>query len=154
MSATILLALRLLMAVSLYAFLGLVLVTVWRDLRKQTRRSSTQTIQEINLDQVVENGTESLSFTIQKINIGRDPTCELILDDSTVSARHARLTFRQGHWWVEDLGSKNGTFINGQLLEASTVITDGDKLTCGSAEFYVSFSPTSNHLNTGESYND
>jgi pSer/pThr/pTyr-binding forkhead associated (FHA) protein len=151
MSATILLALRLLLAVSLYAFLGLVLVTVWKDLRKQTRRSSAQSIQEIILDQVVESGTESLSFTIQKINIGRDPTCELILDDSTVSARHACLNFRQGHWWVEDLGSKNGTFINGQLLEASTVITDGDKLSCGSAELYVSFSPASNQSEYGSS---
>lgn len=142
MSATILLALRVLMALALYTFLGVIVVTLWRDLYRQTQATSVQTAREIILNQSVNGGNGPLHFTVQKINIGRDPACELIVDDSTVSARHASLTFRQGHWWLEDLGSKNGTFINGQLLEVPMVITDGDVVMCGGVEFNISLPVT------------
>jgi pSer/pThr/pTyr-binding forkhead associated (FHA) protein len=54
-----------------------------------------------------------------------------VLEDSTVSAQHSRLSFRQGHWWVEDLRSTNGTYLNNEPISASLVITNGDEIRCG-----------------------
>jgi len=45
-------------------------------------------------------------------SVGRDPACEVVLEDARVSARHARLRFSGGSWVLADLASKNGTFVN------------------------------------------
>jgi len=46
--------------------------------------------------------------------IGRDPSCQVVLTDPYVSKKHVRLFYRDGKWYVEDLGSRNGTYINGE----------------------------------------
>ena len=50
--------------------------------------------------------------------LGADPANDLVLGDKLVSGRHARLRWDGAGWWLEDLGSKNGTFVNGQRLAA------------------------------------
>ncbi len=50
------------------------------------------------------------------ITIGRSPSSTLVLEDEYVSGRHARLTASDGHWWIEDLGSRNGTFVDDERL--------------------------------------
>lgn len=46
--------------------------------------------------------------------VGRDPTCDVIILDPYVSRRHAKISYRNGAWFIEDLGSRNGTFVNGE----------------------------------------
>ncbi len=48
----------------------------------------------------------------EELLVGRDPCCDIVLDRSTVSRRHARLVFRDGSWIVQDLESTNGTSVN------------------------------------------
>jgi pSer/pThr/pTyr-binding forkhead associated (FHA) protein/S1-C subfamily serine protease len=55
-------------------------------------------------------------FESAEVRLGRDPECEWILDGEgaeVVSGHHARLVHRDGHWWVEDVGSRNGTTLDG-----------------------------------------
>ena len=63
--------------------------------------------------------------------IGRGVECELRLDDTYVSQQHARIFDRSGNWYVEDLGSTNGTFVNEQKLVAPAMLTPGDKIRVG-----------------------
>jgi hypothetical protein len=49
--------------------------------------------------------------------IGRDEACELRIDDPLISRRHAEVRFDHGRWWVVDLQSRNGTRLDGQLVE-------------------------------------
>lgn len=63
--------------------------------------------------------------------IGRGVECELRLDDTYVSQQHARIFDRSGNWYVEDLGSTNGTFVNEQKLAAPAMLTPGDKIRVG-----------------------
>ncbi|HEV8088343.1 MAG TPA: FHA domain-containing protein [Actinomycetota bacterium] len=63
--------------------------------------------------------------------IGRSVECELRLDDTYVSQQHARIFDRSGNWYVEDLGSTNGTFVNEQRLVAPAMLTPGDKIRVG-----------------------
>ena len=64
--------------------------------------------------------------------LGRDPGLELRLDADTVSRRHARLEVRAERIVLEDLGSKNGTFVGGERLRELRVLVDGDEFRLGS----------------------
>lgn len=58
--------------------------------------------------------------------LGREPTCDIVIADRQVSRQHARLTHTSDGILLEDLGSKNGTHFNGQPLEKSVILQDGD----------------------------
>ena len=64
----------------------------------------------------------------QTLVIGRDPACEIVVPDRQVSRYHARLMPAPDGIILEDLGSKNGTYCNGQRLEEPVVLQDGDSL--------------------------
>jgi predicted component of type VI protein secretion system len=49
----------------------------------------------------------------EELLLGRQLSCDVVLGELTVSRRHARLVFRDGHWVIQDLGSTNGTRVNG-----------------------------------------
>ena len=64
--------------------------------------------------------------------IGRADAAALRIDhDSTVSQRHAELTLIADKWAIEDVGSRNGTRLNGDLLVRRTVLRNGDELSLG-----------------------
>jgi ABC transport system ATP-binding/permease protein len=48
--------------------------------------------------------------------VGRDPLCQVVVEDSRVSRQHVALEWTDGYWWVRDLGSSNGTFVDGRRL--------------------------------------
>ena len=63
--------------------------------------------------------------------VGRAPECELLLADTYVSQQHARIFGKNGSWYVEDLGSTNGTFVNEQKLAAPAMVQPGDRVRVG-----------------------
>ena len=65
------------------------------------------------------------------IMIGRGTDCQLILDDDYVSTRHARVVATPNGIYVEDLGSTNGSYVNGQRITAPTTITLADTVRIG-----------------------
>jgi pSer/pThr/pTyr-binding forkhead associated (FHA) protein len=69
--------------------------------------------------------------------IGRDPGLELTLTDAQVSRRHARLTIDRDRILVEDLNSSNGTFVNGNPVQARTRLKVGDELVLGASVLHV-----------------
>jgi pSer/pThr/pTyr-binding forkhead associated (FHA) protein len=67
-------------------------------------------------------------YTLQNTTIvGRDPDCDLTIDSYLLSRRHAELTIEQDHLLVRDLGSRNGTFLNGDRIEEGSAVP-GDEL--------------------------
>ena len=64
--------------------------------------------------------------------IGRSAPAGLIIVHPEVSRRHVRLVYQQGNYILEDLGSRNGTFVNGQPLQGPQVLTDGAEIRLGS----------------------
>jgi hypothetical protein len=63
--------------------------------------------------------------------IGRNPECALVLDDDFASGRHARIYHQDGAWFVEDLGSTNGTFLGAERLTTPTRVEAGSTLRIG-----------------------
>jgi serine phosphatase RsbU (regulator of sigma subunit) len=75
------------------------------------------------------NGTD-FSFD-NDIVIGRSRTADLMVEDASVSRRHAALKVSHGEWFIEDLGSENGTYVNGRRVTRPTCVKAGDQLTLG-----------------------
>jgi hypothetical protein len=68
--------------------------------------------------------------------VGRDPSCEVVVTDGSVSRRHARLEKRGGAWWVVDQGSANGTYVN-SLKVAEQALKNSQELRFGALAFRV-----------------
>lgn len=118
----------------LYGFLAVLFLFLWRDLR-QVLRAAPHPRREGRLI-VVEAGETGPRpgsvFPIQEVtSLGRTPANTVVLPDPFISAHHALLTWREGRWWLEDQGSKNGTTLNGDLVARPTVVSAGDLIGLG-----------------------
>ena len=65
------------------------------------------------------------------VTMGRSRQCEVMVDDPNVSRQHAEIRPRGGSWVVTDLGSTNGSRLNGRRLEQPTVLKPGDEIELG-----------------------
>ena len=66
--------------------------------------------------------------------IGRDPSSDICVDMSFVSRQHAHISRRENHWFIEDLGSRNGTHVNGTPVDGPTRLDNGDQIKIGDIE--------------------
>lgn len=137
MSAALVLIFRILLAASLYVFLSWGVLILWRDLQRQSQTLGKRKIPAIQLTWQMEDQEQVRSFSSPEITIGRDPASDCHLPDETISARHARLTFHHNQWWLEDLQSTNGTFLNQERLDYPTVIVTGDEMRCGTVDMTI-----------------
>ncbi len=76
-------------------------------------------------------GGRTLFLHPGQYEIGRMPDCWLTLEDDLASRYHARLTVTDEGVWIEDLGSRNGTYVNGERVDARVRLDDGDKIRIG-----------------------
>lgn len=67
----------------------------------------------------------------EQLTIGRDSSNAVAINDAEVSRKHARLSFQGGKYVIDDLGSTNGTFVNGQRLAGPVVLKAGDVVSLG-----------------------
>ncbi len=135
MSDIVVFVLRIVMAALLYGFLGWGIVTIWKDLRAQGQFLSNPNIPPLSIQKPGEESAQS--FAIPEVLIGRSANCDFSIANDTVSARHARLSYHHNQWWVEDLNSMNGTYLNDERLSVPTVIINGDELRCGKASLGI-----------------
>ena len=132
MSGVIFLILRIMLALSLYLFLGISLITIWQDLKNQKSILERNTkMPSIGIQIHKDKDTQNYSFQRHEINIGRHPVSDIVLNSDNVSANHAQLYYFQEQWWIEDLNSTNGSFINNEKIITPTVIVNGDEVQCG-----------------------
>lgn len=69
--------------------------------------------------------------------IGRDVSCQVMISDRQVSRFHARLTITENGVLLEDLGSKNGTYLNGSRVEEPAILSDGDMIQISLVQHFV-----------------
>ena len=135
-----------------YGLLILVYLFIWRALkrvisdvrvssggRRRGRDRATaepETPQTASIVVVHEpDGAKPRTFKLAtSMLVGRAPECEIRLTDTYASQQHARLFGKQGGWFVEDLGSTNGTFVNDQRLAAPAMVRPGDRIRMGTTQ--------------------
>lgn len=123
---TVFLAVRVLAALVLYFFFGLLLYWLWREVKLGA--NGQMVVPQAYL-LIPEAGSKiPLRHTSE---IGRAAGNAVQIEDETVSARHARMMFQGGQWWLEDLASRNGTQVNGIPVEEPLVVSYGDEIQLG-----------------------
>jgi pSer/pThr/pTyr-binding forkhead associated (FHA) protein len=81
---------------------------------------------------LVSNPPATISFVPeQPLMVGRSRQCSLRVDTPSISSRHARIGFESGQFWVEDLGSTNGTFVNKQQISGRVNVQPGTPISLG-----------------------
>jgi hypothetical protein len=150
----LLLALRLILALILYGFLGLAFLVLWRSLQQgQVENAPAPTpamlIVEEDYEETVapspSNGealppttadavadTKSSPVPLRLVTaIGRADDNVLVLEDPFASAHHALILWREGQWYLEDLDSHNGTQLNGKTITTPHPLVPGDRIGIG-----------------------
>ena len=128
--------LRLLFLVFLYLFLFAVVRVLVRDLRAAAREPEAELGRLLVVASPRGEPREGSVFSLDAITtIGRDVNNTIVVDDPFASAEHTALTFRGRTWYVEDLGSTNGTYLNGAPIDGVAPIGYGDELQVGQVRF-------------------
>ncbi len=121
--------LRLAFLAALYGFLAFVALAAWRGLRTGPAAATGELTV---LDPARSRWAPGSRIRVSPgAVIGRDGANEVVMDEDTVSARHALLRFDGRRWWVEDLDSTNGTFVNGQRVTGARAVRSGDEIRFG-----------------------
>ena len=126
---------RILLVILLYLFLFAAMRSGIGLVRGQRRDSAIWSVD-------VEKGNKKLRGLhvdiLGPVVIGRSPSSDVVVDEPFVSATHARLTLQGPALVLEDLGSTNGTMINGHLIGQPVTLRDGDELQIGDTIMRVS----------------
>jgi pSer/pThr/pTyr-binding forkhead associated (FHA) protein len=133
----ILLIIRVIMIAALYAFIGWTIYTLWIEVYRRQDFPEKQKAPTLTVKFTDEQGEKIQYITHPVAIIGREQDCDIAITDHSVSSRQARLSFHQNQWWVEDLNSTNGTFLNKDRLLQPAVLISDDLITCGSTELTV-----------------
>jgi hypothetical protein len=124
--------LRFLFLALLYLFLFAVVRVLVRDLRAAAREPGTQLGRLHVLTSPAGEPPAGAAFGLDAVTtIGRDVNNAIVVEDPFASAEHAVLTFRGRTWYVEDLASTNGTYVNGSRIDGLAPIGFGDEIQIG-----------------------
>lgn len=78
---------------------------------------------------------DTVPIATRWMRIGRETDNDIVVkDDGFVSRYHAWITYEREHFWLEDLGSTNGTLLNGEPLQRREILASGDKIKIGESE--------------------
>ncbi len=93
---------------------------------------------EPNGELVPQGGGDPIPLIREELFIGRRETCDIPLHFPNVSNQHAKLMFRKGYWYVRDLGSTNGTKVNGQRV-VEKLLHPGDEITIAKRRWTIKY---------------
>jgi hypothetical protein len=140
------LILRIVFIFLLYFFVFQVIRVISRELRVVATRGTVAGNPDASAGhgglQVVDPGDSSLRrgdvYDLDPVSvIGRNRRATIVVDDSFVSSEHAQVTWDEDGWWVSDLGSTNGTFVNGQQVHSPTMFGQNDVVQVGGVSFQL-----------------
>jgi pSer/pThr/pTyr-binding forkhead associated (FHA) protein len=125
-------AVRLLFLALLYLFLARVIRVLMRDLRAAAREPAQRPGRLVVLESPAGEPAVGRVFGLDVItSLGRDVNNAIVIDDPFASAEHAVLTYRGRNWYLEDLDSTNGSYVNGHPASGVAALGYGDELQIG-----------------------
>lgn len=130
---------RLFSAALLLTFLGVIAWLIYQDLRMTAQALARQAqVQGYLLVIASDSETPPVGARLPLLpvtSLGRSPRNTIVLNNEYASSEHALLTWRGDRWWLEDLGSRNGTLLNEAALAETAVLSPGDIISIGGIQF-------------------
>lgn len=124
--------------VIIYLFIFRIIRLMYLDIKSMDKKGSSLDAAYLK----VVNRLDSLNFKMNEsyvlsyeTTIGRSSRCDIIIKDKFVSKKHLKITEENGMYFIEDLNSANGTFLNGEQIFDIVELRDGDKIGVGFIQF-------------------
>jgi hypothetical protein len=126
----------------LYGFIGLLAYGAWLELQhiNSPARATNEIFGKlIQLHKIADDylPTEKIYPIFLRTTIGRSGDNSLQIEDDYLSSNHAQLYLRDNIWWLEDLGSRNGTLLNNIEIKHAVIITHGDIISMGNIHLRI-----------------
>jgi pSer/pThr/pTyr-binding forkhead associated (FHA) protein len=113
-------------------FFVLLVRALWRDLRASVSAADTALGRLVVIESPEGRPEPGVSIPLDAVTtLGREVNNSIVVDDAYVSAEHALLAYRGQAWYLEDRGSINGTYLNGEPIHESALLGYGDEIQLG-----------------------
>ncbi|HEY9062740.1 MAG TPA: FHA domain-containing protein [Pseudobacteroides sp.] len=125
----------------IYLFIYGVIRLIYLDIKSASSQNfqikkNTPYLKLINIREHFDFKVEEIYMLGKDVDIGRSSKNKIAVKDPYMSTRHARFSIKDGKYFIEDLGSTNGTFVNGKdLKNIRQPLKDGDKIRIGQVDF-------------------
>ena len=86
-------------------------------------------------------GGDPIPLLEKKLLVGRRESCNIVLRFSNVSSHHCQLFVDSGYWFVKDMGSRNGTKVNGRRISGRKRLDPNDTLSVAKHTYEIQYSP-------------
>lgn len=128
--------------VIIYVFIVFVIRLIYLDVKKMSRFENNS-INDTACASLrpVKSGIELTSPLKRRYNIygeavvGRSADCDIVINEKFVSQKHLIIWYENGEWYLEDLGSRNGTRVNGQRIKREVILDPEDEISIGGLNF-------------------
>lgn len=126
----------------IYLFIFSVIRLIYLDVKKMSRFENNNaedefcaSLKPIKSKVPVHSKMKNRYTIYDEAMIGRSRNCEIVIPEEYISAKHARIWFENGEWYLEDLGSRNGTAVNGQRIRDIVILDPEDEISFGGLNF-------------------
>ena len=126
----------------IYLFIFAVIRLIYLDVKKMSRFENNQVNNAAcaslkpTKSKVQVSGPLKNRYTIyDHAVIGRGSACDIVIKEQYISKQHVRIWYENGEWYLEDLGSRNGTTVNGQRIRQVVILDPEDVISLGGLNF-------------------
>jgi pSer/pThr/pTyr-binding forkhead associated (FHA) protein len=127
---------------TIYVFIFAIIRMIYKDITGMVKNEDFVRSQNVPVLRVIAKNDRTVAtamndFPLENVKnvVGRSKMCDICLDDMLISGRHFCIWFEEDEWRIKDLHSRNGTYLNGQIIDEPYLLDDGDKIRVGEMEF-------------------